>query len=133
MGLDLEPTNRKPLIRSLKILGSPESLSVLHVTPRSEALGVDWAEFDDEYRAEVASAYVKVRAALAELPKIHPELVVVHGDVAREIDEFARGVNAELIVVGVKHRGPLSVAPGGIAMKVTRSARCSVLLLPKEN
>lgn len=130
VALDLEPTDRKTLIRSLKILGSPESLSVLHVTPRSEALGVDWAEFDDEYRALVASAYVEIRAALAELPKIHPELVVMHGDVAREIDEFARSVKAELIVVGVKHRGPLSIVAGGIAMKVTRSARCSVLLIP---
>lgn len=131
VALDLERTNRKPLIRSLEILGSPESLSVLHVTPRAEALGVDWAEFDDEYRADVASAYAEISAALAELPKIHPELVVVHGDAAREIDEFAKGVKAELIVVGVKHRGPLSIAPGGIAMKVTRSAQCSVLLVPK--
>jgi nucleotide-binding universal stress UspA family protein len=130
VALDLEPTDRKTLIRSLEILGSPESLSVIHVTPRSEALGVDWAEFDDEYRAEVASAYADIRAALGELPKIHPELVVVHGDVTREIGKLAESVKAELIVVGVKHRGPLSIAPGGIAMKVTRAASCSVLLIP---
>lgn len=130
LALDLERTNRKPLIRSLEILGSPENLSVLHVTPRAESLGVDWAEFDDEYRADVASAYAEISSALAALPNIHPELVVMHGDAAREISEFAKGVKAELIVVGVKHRGPLSIAPGGIAMKVTRAAGCSVLLIP---
>src|SRR5688572_12351118 len=131
VALDLEPTNRKTLLRSLEILGCPESLSALHVTPRFEALGVDWAEFDDEYRADVASVYAEISAALAELPKIHPELVVLHGDVAREIDEFAKGAKAELIVVGVKHRGPLSIGRGGIAMKVTRAAQCSVLLVPR--
>ena len=130
LALDLEPKDRKTLIRSLEILGCPESLSVIHVTPRSESLGVDWAAFDDEYRAEVASAYADIRAALAELPKIRPELVVVHGDVTREIGTLAESVKAELIVVGVKHRGPLSLGPGGIAMKVTRSASCSVLLIP---
>lgn len=131
VALDLEPTNRKTLLRSLEILGSPESLSVLHVTPRFETLGVDWAELDDEYRAEVASSYAEISAAIAELPNIRPELVVLHGDVAREIDEFAKGVTAELIVVGVKHRGPLPIAPAGIAMKVTRAAQCSVLLVPR--
>ncbi len=130
VALDLEPTDRTSLVRALEILGAPEGLSVVHVMPRSEALGVDWAEFDDEYRAEVGRAYAEVCAALAALPKAQPELVVVHGDVPREINELAESAKAEMIVVGVKHRRVLSVARGGIAMKVTRSAGCSVLLIP---
>lgn len=133
VALDLEPADRTSLVGSLEILGSPESLSVVHVTPRSEALGVDWAEFDDEYRAAVARAYGDLYAALAALPRVRPELVIEHGEAAREISHFAESVKAEMIVLGVKHRGPFSVAPGGgIAMRVTRSARCSVLLIPKE-
>jgi nucleotide-binding universal stress UspA family protein len=132
--LDLDPADRSALIRSLEILGSPESLSVLHVMPRAEALGVDWAEFDDEYRADVARAYADLVAALGALPEIHPELVTAHGEVPREIIQFAESAKAEMIVLGVKHRGPVSIAPGGgIAMKVTRSAHCSVLLIPKEH
>ena len=131
VGLDLAPANRRTLVRTLEILGSPESVSCLHVEARSEALGVDWAEFDDEYRAEVESAFGKANAALMSLPRIQPELVIMHGEVAREINQFADGVKAEMIVLGVKRRRPFSVAPGGgIAMRVMRAARCSVLLVP---
>lgn len=60
--------------------------------------------------------------------------MIEHGEAAREISHFAESVKAEMIVLGVKHRGPFSVAPGGgIAMRVTRSARCSVLLIPEEH
>jgi nucleotide-binding universal stress UspA family protein len=134
VALDLEPADRRSLVGSLEILGSPEAVSVVHVTPRNEALGVDWAEFDDEYRADVARAYGELYTSLGSLPQIRPELVIVHGDVARELNQFAESVKAEMIVLGVKHRTPFSVAPGGgISMRVTRSARCSVLLIPKNS
>ena len=130
VALDLAPANRPALVRALEILGSPEGITCLHVEPRSEALGVDWAELDGEYRAEVERAFGKVNAALTFLPRVQSELVIMHGEVAREINEFADSVKAEMIVLGVKRRGPLSVARGGgIAMRVMRAARCSVLLV----
>jgi nucleotide-binding universal stress UspA family protein len=131
VALDLAPANRPALVRALEILGSPGSVSCLHVEPRSEALGVDWAEFDAEYRAEVERAFGKMNAALTSLPRVQPELVIMHGEVAREINQFADSVKAEMIVLGVKRRSPFSVAPGGgIAMRVMRAAHCSVLLVP---
>lgn len=134
VGLDLESANRETLVNTLEILGSPENVSVVHVTPRSEALGIDWAEFDDEYRADVGRAYGELFADLSALPRIRPELVIKHGEVAREISQFAESVKAEMIVLGVKHRRPFGIAPGGgIAMRITRSARCSVLLIPKDS
>lgn len=132
LALDLDQADRVDLIAALEILGSPENLCVLHVTPRSESLGLDWAEFDDEYRADVTRAYGELVASLAPLPVIRPDLVIEHGEVAREIIHFAESGNAELIVLGVKRRSSFSVATGaGIAMKVTRSAPCSVLLIPR--
>lgn len=131
VALDLAPVNRSALVRALETLGSPESLSCVHVEPRSEALGVDWAEFDAEYRAEVERAFGKVNAALTCLPRVQSGLVIMHGEVAREINQFADDAKAEMIVLGVKRRRPFSVAPGGgIAMRVLRTARCSVLLVP---
>lgn len=131
VALDLSASDRSNLISTLDLLGTPQSVSVLHVEPRSEALGVDWAEYDNEYRAEVESAFRQLNGKLAELPRVQTDLVIMHGDVAREINEFARSVKAELIVLGVKHRRAFSVAPGGgISMKVMRAAECSVLLVP---
>ena len=131
VGLDLVHTDRSALVRTLDILGSPESVSIVHVEPRSEALGVDWAVYDGEYRREVEKAFEELTHQLGERPQVERDLVVLHGDVAREINEFAESVQAELVVLGVKPRSALSIAPGGgIAMKTLRSARCSVLLVP---
>jgi nucleotide-binding universal stress UspA family protein len=131
IALDLSPADRSSFVTVLEMVGSPHSVSVLHVEPRSEALGVDWAEYDHEYRAEVESAFRKLNEQLATLPHMQSDLVVMHGDAAREINQFAQSVKAELIVLGVKRRGAFSITPGGgIAMKVVRAAECSVLLVP---
>jgi nucleotide-binding universal stress UspA family protein len=87
--------------------------------------------YDGEYRTEVENAFEELTHQLGERPRIQRDLVMLHGDVAREINEFAANVKAEMIVLGVKRRRALSIAPGGgIAMKTLRSARCSVLLVP---
>ncbi|HYN80011.1 MAG TPA: universal stress protein [Gemmatimonadaceae bacterium] len=132
LALDLDQSDRGELVSALELLGSPEEVSVVHVTPRSESFGIDWAEFDDEYRGDVARAYGELVAALASLPGVRPTLAIEHGEAAREINRFAERNAADLIVLGVKRRSPFSVAPGaGIALKVARSAGCSVLLVPK--
>lgn len=131
VALDLSPADRSALVNVLDIIGSLQSISLLHVQPRAQLLGVDWAEYDDAYRARVESAFRELNDNLARLPKAQTELVVMHGDVAGEINEFAASVKAELIVLGVKRRRAFSVARGGgIAMKVVRKAECSVLLVP---
>lgn len=133
IALDVCPSDHSGFVSGLEMVGSPHSVSVLHVVPRAEALGVDWAEYDHEYRAEVESAFDALNEQLEELPHIQSELVVMHGDAAREINQFAQGVKAELIVLGVKRRGAFSIATGGgIAMKVLRAAECSVLLVPSD-
>lgn len=134
VGLDLEPADRTMLVGALEILGSAESVSFLHVMPRAEFLGVDWAEFDAGYHAEVERAFGEVNAALETLPRIQAERVVMHGEVAREINQFAESARAEMIVLGVKPRRAFSIAGGGgIAIKVMRAARCSVLLIPNHS
>jgi len=132
IALDLDLSDRTDLLRTLKLLGSPENVSVLHVTPRSESLGIDWAEFDDDYRADLAVAYGELATSLETLPEIRADLAIEHGEVAREVIRFAETADAEMIVLGVKRRSRFSIAPtAGIAMKVARSAHCAVLLIPR--
>jgi nucleotide-binding universal stress UspA family protein len=96
------------------------------------ALGIDWAEFDSEYRSEIEMGFAEISEAMRALPRVQPELVVLHGDVAREMSAFATSVTAELVVLGVKPRNPKSLArAGGTAMKIARALSCSVLLVPR--
>ena len=132
IGLDLVPADRSNLVDALDLFGAPQSVSVLHVEPRSEALGVDWAEYDYEYRAEIEGAFHQMKKILRGLPHVEADLVVMHGDPAREIISFAESVKAELIVLGVKHRPAFALAPG-TAMRVIRLAGCSVLLVPNRD
>ena len=131
VALDLDRSDRTGLLRTLKLLGSPENVSVLHVTPRSESLGIDWAEFDDEYRADFAAAYGELATLFEALPGIRADLVIEHGEAAHEITRFAESANTDLIVLGVKRRTPFATPGAGVAMKVARAAHCSVLLIPR--
>lgn len=132
IALDLERSDRAGLLSMLELLGSPEKVSVLHVKPRSESFGIDWAEFDDDYGADLAAAYGELATSLETLPGIRPDLAIEHGDAAREIARFAESGNVDMIVLGVKRRTPFSAPGAGIAMKVARSAHCSVLLIPRQ-
>lgn len=62
---------------------------------------------------------------------LRPELVVLHGDAAHEITDYATYSKAELIVVGVKRRRGRARALGGrMAGRVVRQASSSVLIIP---
>ena len=131
IALDLDRSDRAELLSMLELLGSPENVSVLHVKPRSESFGIDWVEFDDDYRADLAAAYGELATSLESLPGIRPDLAIEHGDAAREIIRFAHSGDVDMIVLGVKRRTPFSAPGAGIAMKVARSAHCSVMLIPR--
>lgn len=121
------------LVRTLEILGAPSSVSCVHVQPRSEFLGVDWAEYDGEYRGQVEASFERMKWALSAFRRMQCGLVTLHGDAASEINGFAECVKAEITVLGLKPRGFASLAPGGgVAMKVVRSSHRSVLLIPRK-
>jgi nucleotide-binding universal stress UspA family protein len=132
IAFELGHFDRAALVGNLVTLGSPESISVVHVEPQSIALGIDWAEFDTEYRSEIEKGFDEIRETLSNVPEAESELVVLHGEIAREISQFAASVTAELVVVGVKPRNSAPLVPGGgTAMKIARAVSCSVLLVPR--
>ena len=62
---------------------------------------------------------------------LRPDLVVLHGDPAHEVVDFAEFSKAELVVVGVRRRQGQTRAVGGrMATRVLRKADCSVLVVP---
>jgi nucleotide-binding universal stress UspA family protein len=132
VAFELGHFDRPTLVSSLVALGSPESISVVHVEPQSIALGIDWAEFDTEYRSEIEKGFDEISETLTAVHGAQSELVVLHGEIAREVSQFATSVTAELVVVGVKPRSSTPLTRGGgTAMKIARSVDCSVLLVPR--
>jgi nucleotide-binding universal stress UspA family protein len=132
VAMDLNSEGMQCCPQALEILVDAPSISCVHVKPRSEFLGIDWAEFDSEYDLVMRERFAELEKDLLAA-HIRPDLVVLHGDTAHELTEYADFSKAELIVVGVKRRRGRARAVGGrMAGRVVRAAKCSVLLLPNE-
>jgi nucleotide-binding universal stress UspA family protein len=114
----------------LSIIGDGPSISCVHVKPRSEFLGIDWAEFDSDYELAMKERFREIEDNL-EAANMRADLVVLNGDAARELTQFAEYSKAELLVVGVKRRRGKARAIGGrMAARMLRSSPCSILVLP---
>lgn len=130
VGMDLNPEGMQCAPEVLNLLVESPSISCVHTKPRSEWMGIDWAELDAEYELAMKERFSCFEKEMSEFG-MRPELVVLHGEPAHELADFAVYSKAELIVVGVKRRVGRARAIGGrIAGRVIRQAECSVLVIP---
>jgi nucleotide-binding universal stress UspA family protein len=130
IGLDLDPTGLENVTRALEPLSGKKSVSFVHVKPRSEFMGVDWAQYDSEYDLAVRERFAEVQNSFNSAG-MQPDLIVLHGEIGHELVDFASYSKAELIILGVRRRRGRNRAIGGrLAGRVLRQASCSVLIVP---
>ncbi|MGK2963536.1 MAG: universal stress protein, partial [Gemmatimonadaceae bacterium] len=105
-------------------------VSCLHVKPRAEFIGIDWAEYDSEYELAMQERFAEIGKTLGKAG-IRPDLIVRHGDVTRELSQFADFSKAELVVVGIlRRRGKERAVSGRLAGRMMRHLDTSVLIVP---
>jgi nucleotide-binding universal stress UspA family protein len=115
---------------TVAVLADTPSISCVHVKPRSEFLGIDWAEFDNDYELAMRERFHALEKEFNNV-NLRPDLVVLHGDVTTELTDFADYSKAELLVVGIRRReGRSRALSGRMATRVLRFAECSVLIVP---
>jgi nucleotide-binding universal stress UspA family protein len=130
VAMDLNPEGMQCAPQVLSWLTEKQSISCVHVMPRSEFLGIDWTEFDSDYELAMRERFNCLNKEMRRFD-LKPELVVLHGDAAHELTDFASYAKAELVVVGVKRRSGRARAVGGrMAGRILRQAECSVLIVP---
>lgn len=130
VAMDLNPDGLQCVPQTLALIADTSSISCVHAKPRSEFLGIDWAEYDRGYEIAMRDRFAGLEGALNAV-HLRPDLVVLHGEPAHEVTDFADFSKAELIVVGVKRRIGRARAVGGrMATRVLRKAECSVLIVP---
>ena len=130
VSMDLNSYGLQCAPQVLALIADSPSISCVHAKPRSEFLGIDWAEFDRGYEIAMRDRFSALEEAFGAV-HLRPDLVVLHGDPAHEMTDYADFSKAELIVVGVKRRLGRARAVGGrIAAKILRKADCSVLIVP---
>ena len=130
VAMDLNPDGLQCAPKAVKWLADTPNVSCVHVKPRSEFMGIDWAEFDSEYEMVMNDRFRCFEREMGRL-EMRPDLIVLHGDPVHELTDFAGYSKAELIVVGVKRRRGRARAVGGrMAGRVIRQATCCVLIVP---
>lgn len=131
VAMDLDADGLQCAPAAVEILADTPSISCAHVKPRAEVLGIDWASYDGEYEIAMRERFQTLEKDMNAV-HLRPDLIVLHGDPARELVDFGDYCKAELIVVGVKRRRGRRRALGGrIASHVIRHAKCSVLVVPR--
>lgn len=130
LAMDLKPGGLRRVPDVITLLGNKLSVACVHVKPRNEFLGIDWADLDRGYELAIQERFREMEKRL-ELRGARGDLVVLNGDRARELIEFAGFSKAELIVVGINRRAGRSRAIGGrIAARLVRRCDSSLLIVP---
>lgn len=131
VAMDLEADGLQCAPAAVEMLADTPSISCAHVKPKAEFLGIDWASYDGEYEIAMRERFKTLEKDMNAV-HLRPDLIVLHGDPARELVDFGDYCKAELLVVGVKRRRGRTRAMGGrIAGRIIRRANCSVLVVPR--
>lgn len=115
---------------ALELVENASGLHLLYVLPDLDPTepGVIWDTIDDQSRRQHAEKSFASRLADAKYQGIQVE--IAFGDPGHEITEFAKRIEAELIVLPSHgRRGWDRLLLGSVAERVLRLAACPVLVL----
>lgn len=115
----------------LELVDTPTMVYVVHVAPRMELQPDAFAAWMALYGEGVGPAFERVRADLGLPTHVVVETVTRQGKPSREVLEFARSTQADLIVTGSRGAGLVDrLLVGSTATGLIRGAHCAVLAVP---
>lgn len=128
---DFSEMSCQALEEAVRMVEDPAQIRVIHVTeyPSAYEYGVVWQNVTEDSIVkrlnEAFAEHLKKNEALPEL-----SFSVRFGNPGREIGDFAREVQSELVVMPSHGRsGVTRFLMGSVAERVVRSAPCPVLIL----
>ncbi|MBN2217375.1 MAG: universal stress protein [Pirellulales bacterium] len=128
---DFSDDSRAALATALQLADDPAKLHVVHVLAIMEVTdpGVIWETIDDRSRRQHAEQAVRQELRRQGVDD-QAQVVVRFGDPGHEIVDFAKDIDAGLIVVSSHGRtGLRHLLLGSVAERVVRLAQCPVLVL----
>jgi nucleotide-binding universal stress UspA family protein len=116
---------------ALRLVDTASIVYLVHVAPRMELQPEAFAAWMSLYGEGVGPAFERVKAELALPPSVIVETVSKQGKPSREVLEFARATQADLIVTGSRGAGLVDrLLVGSTATGLIRGAHCAVLAVP---
>ncbi len=115
----------------LALFDSLSMVYIAHVAPRLELQPEAFAAWMSLYGEGVGPAFERVKAELGIPSDITVETITLQGKASRELLEFARSANVDLVITGSRGAGLIDrILVGSTATGLIRGAQCSVLAVP---
>ena len=127
---DFSDMSKDALKRAVELADSNEQIEVVHVTPYPATMepSVVWGTYSENDIRENLGESFKTEIPVDQYPGIN--FTAFFGDPGTEIANFAKDVNAGLIVISSHGRtGVQRFMMGSVAERVVRLAPCPVLVL----
>lgn len=127
--LDFSDFSFETLEKASQFVENLSDIHVVHVLPELSPMepGVIWGTVDDESRTQHVKQELRKRLTDSVYGSIQIE--VLFGQPSTEIARYAEKVQAELIIVHSHGKGASHLLLGSTAERVTRLAKCPVLVL----
>ena len=132
--IDFSDDSFAGLATAVEMVDDPANLHVVHVLPNLEPMdpGVIWQTIDDDSRSEHAEK--ALRRELSDRKCDGVQVVIRFGDPGHEIAQYAKELDAGLVVVTSHGQTALKhLLIGSVAARVVRLAHCPVLVLKEES
>lgn len=129
VGVDFSPLSIRAAQLAVNTFPAATDVYLVHVAPSIDVTIDGW--HDLEYAKVARDGFAQVVRALDGCTaRVHT--VELTGRRERELARFARGLKADMLVVGSYRRGLFRrLASGTVAARVLRSAPCPVLIVPE--
>ena len=128
---DFSSTSIKAARRALQLIDTATVVYLVHVAPRLELQPEVFAAWMKMFGEGIGPAFDRVKAELGLSESVTVETVALNGKASREILDFARSTQADLIVTGSRGAGLVDrILVGSTATGILRGAQCGVLAVP---
>ena len=130
---DFSPTSVAAARKALALIDTETIVYLIHVAPKIELQPEAFAAWMAVFGEGIEPAFHRVKAELGLPASVTVETVVRDGKPSREILEFARSTQADLIITGSRGAGLVDrILVGSTATGLLRGAHCAVLAVPSD-
>jgi nucleotide-binding universal stress UspA family protein len=128
---DFSVASVKAARKAFALLDTATMVYMVHVAPRLELQPEAFAAWMSLFGEGVGPAFGRVEAELGLPASVKVETVARNGKPSREILDFAKSTQADLIVTGSRGAGLVDrILVGSTATGILRGAQCAVLAVP---
>ena len=131
VAVDFSESSTRAARLALRLVGDVGALFLVHAVADPVLRMAQSREMHDSHVRAAQRMLAEMSHALAVPDGVHVETAVLHGDPPKEMLDFAREAEVELIAAGSHGRSLLQRAVlGSVSTKLVRGAACSVLVCP---